>query len=87
VPEAAAWKGQLFVKVLNGKTITLKVDSTNTIEKIKEQIHDEVGIPADQQRLIYGGTDSRCPLLMLLAVTRVMFAAASCSHICGCLMR
>ena len=46
-------KMKIFIKTLTGRTITLEVDTYDSIENVKATIQNKKGIPPDQQHLIY----------------------------------
>ncbi len=44
---------KIVVKSLTGKTIILKVDGNELVERVKQKIYDKEGILPDRMRLIY----------------------------------
>ena len=47
----------VFVKTLTGKTITIDVDTSETIATLKERIFAVEGIPCDRQNLLLDGKE------------------------------
>ena len=43
----------IFVETLTGKTLTLKIERSSTVEQVKDAIFKMEGIPIDEQRLIF----------------------------------
>lgn len=55
IPMLGGGQKQIFIKTLQGKTMTIDVSDDDTIESIKEKIFEKEGIPIEQQRLVFNG--------------------------------
>ena len=47
--------GQIYVKTLTLRTLTLYLEEDTPIEDLKARIQDSTGVPPNDQRLIYAG--------------------------------
>ena len=50
---------QIFVKTIGGKTITLEVEPTDTVNVVQQMVYGKTGFLPDQQRLIFAGQELR----------------------------
>ena len=48
---------QIFIKSLTGKTVTLNVVPSDTIENVKVKYQDKEGVPIDQNRIVFRGME------------------------------
>ena len=55
----------VFVKTLQGTTYQIDVDASDTIEVCKHKIRDIIGVPEDEQRLIFAGLCVRSDVLIM----------------------
>jgi hypothetical protein len=72
--EATA-KMRIFVVTLSGRTLTHEVEGSDTVEMLKDRIMDIDGIPANQQRLVFSGTNMFQPQTDGHSINMVCFDA------------
>jgi large subunit ribosomal protein L40e len=55
VPYPVGRKMKIYFGTLMGRSFSLDVDPNDTVEHLKDMIQETLGIPTDQQRLVFAG--------------------------------
>ena len=78
---------QIFVKTQTGKTITIEVEPTDSIEAVKEKIFENEGILPENQRLIFNGEQldegKHCQIITLKKNLRYIWSYGRPTRMCG----
>ena len=53
--EEKAASVQIFVQIAGGRTITVDIKPRDLVAELKHKVQDKEGIPAGEQRLVFGG--------------------------------
>jgi len=56
---------QVFIKMIDGRTITIWVTSSSTVQDLKVAVKERDGLGEDEQRLLFGGKELRDPKTLL----------------------
>lgn len=67
----------IFVKTPIGKTINLEVKPSDSIQTVKKMVKDKIGIPSDEQKLVFAGTQ----LEDILTLSEYMICMKSTLHL------
>ena len=71
---------QLLVKTVSGRTLSLEVQPTETVESVKKMLQERENVDVDHQRLVFAGKELMIQMLLVFMALALKLQLKCCSR-------